>query len=223
MKKATKWLAILLVAVILTAGLGIFYLGTQQKMKNASSIKVACVGDSITNGTEYPTDLSIMLGANYTVGNFGAGGATVSLESDKPYMEQIEFQEAKQFKPDIVVIMLGTNDAWPSREQYINNFTGDYEKLVESFQALATKPKIFLVVPPPIFNAALGPNNTILLDSVIPRITQAATELGVPTIDIYTPLMNHADYFWDGVHPNSNGAKIMASTIYNEIDLRSNF
>jgi lysophospholipase L1-like esterase len=141
---------------------------------------------------------------------------TVSLMGQS-ILNQIEFQEAKQFKPNIAVIMLGTNDAYPSREKSLNNFTGDYKKLAESFQALSTKPKIFLVIPPPVFNAALGPNNTILLDNVIPRITQAATELGLPIVDVYTPLMNHSDYFWDGVHPNSNGAKIIATQIYNAI------
>ena len=217
MKIAAKWLAVVLVTVVLAAGMATFYLGTQQKIKNPFPIIIACVGDSITNGTEYPDDLWMMLGSNYTVGNFGVGGATASLESDKPYMNQIEFQEAKQFKPNIVVIMLGTNDAYPSRQKNLNNFTNDYEKLVESFQALSTKPKIFLVIPPPVFNAALGPNNTILLDDIIPRITQAATELGLPTVDVYTPLMNHTDYFWDGVHPNSNGAKIIANQIFTAI------
>jgi acyl-CoA thioesterase I len=217
MNKTTKWLTIVLVAVILTAGLATFYLENQQETKNAFPIRVACVGDSITNGTEYPDDLWMMLGTNYTIGNFGVGGATVSLESDKPYMNQIEFQEAKQFKPNIVVVMLGTNDAYPSRQNNLNNFTNDYEKLVAAFQALSIKPKIFLVIPPPVFNAELGPNNTILLDSIIPRITQAGTELGLPTVDVYSPLMNHADYFWDGVHPNSYAAKIIATQIYSAI------
>jgi lysophospholipase L1-like esterase len=217
MKTAAKWFTVTLVAVILTAGLATFYFGNQQETKNAFPIKVACVGDSITYGTEYPHDLWMLLGTNYTIGNFGVAGATASLQSDKPYMNQIEFQEAKQFKPNIVIIMLGTNDAYPSRQQNLNNFTNDYKKLVDAFKELSPKPKIFLVVPPPVFSADLGPNNTILLDGVIPRITQAATELGLPTVDVYTPLMNHADYFWDGVHPNSNGAKIIATQIYKAI------
>ena len=217
MKAAAKWLTVMLMAIVLAAGLTTFYLGNQQKTKNSFPVRVACVGDSITNGTEYPDDLWMMLGTNYTVGNFGVGGATASLESDKPYMDQIEFQEAKQFKPDIVVIMLGTNDAYPSRQQNLNNFTADFKKLVDAFQELIPKPEIFLVLPPPVFSADLGPNNTILLVNVIPRIMQVATELGLPTIDVYTPLMNHADYFWDGVHPNNNGAKIIATQIFNAI------
>ncbi len=217
MNTVAKLLVALLATFILTAILVTFYFGTQEKTKGNSLIRVACVGDSITNGTGYPDDLWMMLGSNYTIGNFGVGGATASLESDKSYMKQIEFQEAKRFKPSIVVIMLGTNDAYPSREQSLNNFTNDYEKLVDSFQTLSSKPKIFLVIPPPVFNDSLGPDNTILLDEVIPRITQVATELGLPIVDVYSPLMNHEDYFWDGVHPNNDGAKIIATLIYNAI------
>jgi acyl-CoA thioesterase-1 len=219
MNTRTKWLAVVLATVILTAGLAAFYFETQPKtaIPTDGTIRVACVGDSITNGTEYPNDLWMMLGANYTVGNFGVGGATVSLESDTPYMKQPDFQSAKHFLPNIVLIMLGTNDAYPSRQQYLINFIGDYEKLVRSFQALSTKPKIFLVLPPPIFNAGLGPNETFLINDVIPRITQAATDLGLPIVDAYLPLLNHPDYFWDGVHPNDDGAKIIAAQIYNAV------
>jgi lysophospholipase L1-like esterase len=218
MKTTTKWLTVVLAAVIFTAGLTEFYLSTQPKTSTSNGgIRVACVGDSITNGTEYPGDLWMMLGTNYTVGNFGVGGATVSLQSDKPYMDQTDFQSAKQFKPNIVIIMLGTNDAYPSRQQSLSNFSSDYKKLVASFQTLSTKPKIFLVLPPPIFNVALGPNNTFLVHNVIPQIKQVASDLRLPTIDVYSPLVNHPSYFWDGVHPNSDGAKIIAAQIYDAI------
>ena len=166
----------MLAAVILTAGLTAFYIDTLPKttVPASTTIRVACIGDSITNGTEYPNDLWMMLGANYTVGNFGVGGATASLESDKPYMNQTDFQSAKHFLPNIVVIMLGTNDAYPSRQQSLNNFSATTKNSSRSFQTLSTKPKIFLVLPPPIFNVDLGPNNTFLVNDVIPKIKQAA-------------------------------------------------
>lgn len=216
MRTKLKLFAVVLAAVILTAGLAAFYIATQQENTNPanSTIHVACIGDSITDGTEYPNDLWMLLGANYTVGNFGVGGATVSLQSEKPYMNQTDFQNAMQFKPNIVIIMLGTNDAFPSRQQYLSNFSSDYKKLVTSFQALSTKPKILLVLPPPIFTADLGPNNTFLVTDVIPQIRQVASDLGLPTVDVYSPLVNHPDYFWDGVHPNGDGAKIIADQIY---------
>ena len=48
-----------------------------------------------------------MLGDNYKVGNFGATGSTVLLNSWKPYMDQPQFENAEAFEPKIVVIMLG--------------------------------------------------------------------------------------------------------------------
>ena len=44
---------------------------------SAEPIRVACVGDSITEGSGYPFQLNLMLGSNYIVGNFGVSGSTV--------------------------------------------------------------------------------------------------------------------------------------------------
>src|SRR5438270_834071 len=81
-------------------------------------IKVACVGDSITQGSglqenTYPLQLQRMLGSNYEVRNFGVGGATLLEQGDKPYIQQKLYQDSLAFQPDVVVIMLGTNDSKP--------------------------------------------------------------------------------------------------------------
>ena len=47
-------------------------------------LRVACIGDSITEGSGYPDNLRMLLGTNYTVGNFGVSGSTVSLKSVNP-------------------------------------------------------------------------------------------------------------------------------------------
>ena len=217
MRRSKRWFGIGFSIIILAAGLTAFFFVTQTgPKKTVNNIRVACVGDSITNGTEYPDDLWMMLGSNYAVGNFGVGGATVSLESE-PYMNQTEFLNAKQFLPSIVVIMLGTNDAYPTRQQYVGHFISDYKELIGGFQVLPSNPKIWIVLPPPVFNDYLGPNSTIFVKDIIPLIKQTANELGLPTIDVYSPLVNHPEYFWDGVHPNSQGAKIIATEIYNAI------
>jgi lysophospholipase L1-like esterase len=181
---------------------------------------VACVGDSITEGTAYPNDLSTLLGANYSVGNFGVGGASVSLESEKPYMNQPIFQEAKEFLPNIVIIMLGTNDATAVPTEHILNFTSDYARLIGEFKALASKPRIWLVKPPPIFNNGTGLSTPYFVQEVIPRIEQAANETALPLIDVYTPLASHPEYFLDGVHPNGEGTKIVATEIFHAIKTR---
>ena len=197
--------------------LGLFF--ERNGNPQANPMRVSCVGDSITEGTGYPDDLWMMLGANYTVGNFGAPASTVSLESDKPYMNQPAFEEAKKFLPNIVVIMLGTNDATPIRQ--IETFVDDYKKLIGEFQALASKPKIWLVKPPPIFNNGTGLSTAFFVEEIIPRIEQVAKETNLPLVDVYSPLASHSEYFSDGVHPDKEGANIIATQVFNAIILNS--
>jgi acyl-CoA thioesterase-1 len=179
--------------------------------------RVACIGDSITKLSTYPNNLQNMLGASYNVREFGVSGSTVLSNSYNPYIDQNAFQRAKEFLPTIVVILLGTNDAREDTYQSIENFVADYEQLVHEVQALESNPKIFLVKPPPIFDNELDLSNANLLEGVIPSIEQVANELDLTTIDVYTPLANHPEYFFDGVHPNNEGARLIASEIYKAI------
>lgn len=183
-----------------------------------SPTRVACIGDSITEMNSYPADLQDLLGDSYFVGEFGAGGSTVLIDTSNPYIYTKAFLRAKAFLPDIVVIMLGTNDARLDNYQSIDNFVADYEQLVREVQALESYPKIYLVKPPPIFHNDLSLSNAHLLDGVIPGIEQVAKNLGLHAIDVYTPLVGHFDYFMeDGVHPNNKGASVIATEIYNAI------
>ncbi len=214
-KRSIVVIAILLaiIAIVLISLFYLFGIGNQPK----NTIRVACVGDSITEGTEYPYDLAALLGANYSVSNFGVGGASVSLESEKPYKNQPEFGEAKDSLPNIVIIMLGTNDAPLAPTGHILNFTADYKELIGEFKALATNPKIWMVKPPPIFSNGTGLSPSFFVQEVIPRIEQVANETGIPLIDVYSPLVNHPEYFSDGVHPNGEGSEIVATLIFKAI------
>jgi acyl-CoA thioesterase-1 len=182
-------------------------------------IRVACIGDSITDLPAYPDELQSLLGSNYTVGNFGAGGATVLLDTGKPYIDQFEFVRAKKFLPDIAIIMLGTNDARTDHFKSIENFVPDYMKLINEIQEIESNPKIFLVKPPPLFDNELELKNENLVEGIIPRIEQIANDEGLPTIDVYSALENHPEFFWDGVHPTNEGAAVIANEVYEAISL----
>jgi lysophospholipase L1-like esterase len=184
---------------------------------DARPIRVACVGDSITQGSGYPHKLQILLGPNYTVGNFGVSGSTVSQNSTIPYMNQTAFKKAEDFDPDIVVIMLGTNDANPEIAHSEENFESDYNQLVNSFEALNGDQMIWVVKSPPIFSNTSSYNNTYLADTVIPHVDNVANQLNLPTVDMYNVFSNHSDYFMDGVHPNPDGASLIASNVYDAI------
>lgn len=202
-------IAVLLISSILPT---FFFESLESRPIPITPIRIGCIGDSITEGG-YPFFLQAMLGENFTVKNFGVGGSTVLLDAGSPYMNQTAFENATAFLPDIVIIMLGTNDARPITYQHIENFVKDYEKLIENFKGLPSKPEIYLVKPPPIFNDKLGLSNANLMQGIIPGTEQVAKELGLPLIDVNTVLIDHPEYFPDGVHPNSPGAKAIASEI----------
>ena len=185
-------------------------------------IRVACVGDSITQGSGYPAKLQLLLGTNYLVENFGVAGTTVSLSSTSPYMNQTAFQKAEEFEPNYVVIMLGTNDARTDVNENNETFEADYSQLVSSFQNLESNPQIFIVDSPPIFTDNPNYNNTYLVDNVIPHIDNVANNLNLPTIDVYNAFGNHTDYFMDGVHPNGEGATLIASEVDKAIIAQEN-
>jgi lysophospholipase L1-like esterase len=183
--------------------------------------RVACLGDSITNSTGYPEQLQSLLGNGSVVGNFGVNGATVNLNSNNPYYYDLTYRDARNFLPTTVIIMLGTNDARSDNYQKISTFTANYERLLNRTQRWNSTQQIFLVIPPPIFNNTLDLNSTSYVNGVIPKIRQIASDLGLPLIDVYTPLMDHPEYFIDGVHPNSQGAQTIANTIYQAITMNS--
>ena len=182
-----------------------------------STFRIACVGDSITKGCGYPEKLRSLLGDGYTVGNFGVGGATVMVASGEPYIQKLAFKKAKAFLPDIIIIMLGTNDARLTSQPHIGEFTAEYKTLIAQLQEITSNPKIFIAKPPPIFNNTLGLDSTILMQDVIPRVEQVANELDLPLIDVYSSLISYPEYFVDGVHPSITGAEVIANVVGAEI------
>jgi len=215
-KKGAAYIGVLLVTLSILA---IIFETSLNSTNSVNVIRVACIGDSITDFTNYPNDLQTVLGDSYIVESFGASGSTVLLNTDKPYINQIEFTRAKHFLPNIVIVMLGTNDARTDHFKSIDNFVPDYMKLINDIQALESNPKIFLVKPPPIFDNEFELKNVNLLEGIIPCIEQIVNEQGLLIIDVYAALENNPEYFQDGVHPNSEGAIIIANEVYTTIIL----
>jgi lysophospholipase L1-like esterase len=122
------------------------------------------------------------------------------------------FQNALDFHADIIIIMLGTNDANPQFFWDIDNFVSNYKTLILALQTQSSQ--IWIVMPPPIFDDSMGPKAENLVNGVLPRIQQVADELNLPTVNVYPLLLDHPDYFWDGVHPDWQGAKVVANEVY---------
>lgn len=205
----------LVIIIIIVASFAVYFLLAAQDPR----ISVACVGDSLTQSTSYPYTLWNLLGnQTYDLRNFGAGATTVNLASDTPYMDTTVYQDALDYKADIVIIMLGTNDAQPSLVPYNETFVADYKVIIKSFQALPEKPDIYVVLPPPIFDSQGGKMNpAFFAQTLIPYIEQAADETGVPIIDVYSQMVGHSEYSTDGVHLTYEGGEVVAGIIYASI------
>lgn len=219
MDRLSKALCIALAILIVITGIEAYIIQTHPLVSSTAPVRVACVGDSLTRGTEYTLYLWEDLNStNYLLSDFGVGGTTVSTASEKPYINQSAYQLAQNFQPNIVIIMLGTNDAGTGINETTDAFVADYITIILAFQALPTKPTIYIVQPPPIYNVT-GLSNTLLNNRVLPGIQTVASQTGAILIDANTPLQNKADLFYDGVHPDADGAKKIADIIYAKLSL----
>lgn len=186
-------------------------------------IRVACVGDSITYGyglkhpaTEsYPADLQRSLGpAHWQVRNFGVSATTLLNSGDRPYTKTTAYKEALAFNPDVVVIMLGTNDSKPQNWSHQAQFESDYERLIRDFQALPSHPRVFACHPVIVAHEGKwGINEPVVLQE-LPLIDTAARTTGAAVIDMQPVLRGHEALMPDNVHPNAEGARLMARAVY---------
>ena len=188
------------------------------------ALRIACVGDSITMGNlatppyqtvnSYPAILQQLLGERASVSNFGAGGRTMMRNglcedgTDCSYWTSGPMNLALASNPDVVVLMLGTNDAkdfnWArQQERGGGSFEATYREMIAEFAALRTRPKVFLAVPPPLYppypfrmmtevinelypqlvrrlanETAAGPSN--VLSNVVPPNVSSNAPLNVP-------------------------------------------
>jgi beta-glucosidase len=200
-------------------------------------IRVACVGDSITFGwglhPTYPARLGQWLGTNYDVRNFGVSAKTLLHRADQPYIREAAYTNALAFEPDIVVINFGANDSKHPGDgsldadkavnnwQFKSDFIGDYKDMIASFRKANPTAKIFVCFPTPDFPGRWGINDKTIREEMIPMIRTVANETGASVIDLNSTLAGKADLFPDTVHPNTEGAKMMAAEIFRALTGKS--
>ncbi|MBE6343624.1 MAG: hypothetical protein E7065_09600 [Lentimicrobiaceae bacterium] len=194
-----------------------------------SKTKVACIGNSVTYGyghdnpaeTSYPSQLAKMLGDDYEVGNFGKSGATLLRKGHRPYNEQEEYQKALEFVPDIAIIHLGLNDTDPRNWKYYKReFISDYVALIEAFEEVNPDIEIYICRMTPIFHwhhrFKKGTRDWYWeIQETIENIAYNIAE--VKLIDLQETLYHRPDLMPDALHPNPEGAKLIAERVYSAI------
>jgi len=225
--KSQKALSTLLLVLLCLTTLQLPAAAKRKKVA-AQPVRVACVGNSITYGTgiadrehfSYPVQLQQMLGNGYVVGNFGKPGATLLYKGHRPYVEQPEFKEALRFKGDIAVIHLGINDTdprnWPN---YRDEFVKDYLSIMDSLRAANPKVRFILARMTPIADRhpRFQSGTKQWHEEIQTAIETVARVSGAELIDFHEPLYPYPNLLPDAIHPNPEGAGILAKTVYGGI------
>lgn len=175
-------------------------------------IRVACVGDSITYGmgskVPYPSHLQTLLGPDWDVGNFGVSGRTLLRKGDFPWWNEAACTNAVAFDPDVVIIMLGTNDTKPQNWVYKDDFISDYTMLIDLFSDAC----VYLCSPCPVPDPGNWGINDSNVQQEIKMINRLAADKGLELIDMHEALADRPELLPDRVHPNTEGALILAET-----------
>lgn len=207
-----------------------------QRREFTGSIKIACVGDSITEGDHsssanhtYPSQLQQLLTAKYgaekyEVTNLGRSGTTMQNAGDYPYTTTDQYAALIASEWDIVVVMLGTNDAkditsghdmdnWIPGECGTNGapadvspdencpYGNDYAGLLGVIAGLGN-PRTYVMTPPPLMlQGEYDMNQTVINDDypqLIPRIQQEHAQVA-GVVDVFGGMGGSAD--WRGQFP----------------------
>jgi lysophospholipase L1-like esterase len=193
-----------------------------QPVATARPIRITCVGASdVSSPTPYgtpnwPDYITPMLGYEYTVINCGASGTTMIKVGNSPYWNTQQYTDGLNSSPDIVIIMLGSNDSKPYNWIYQTNYMHDYETMINQYRNLPSHPRIYLNTLLTVY----GPGSYDITDPIVtgqlcPIIKQIAFDVGLPVIDVNAATKNMPQNFPDNVHPDIAGAKVVAQTVFN--------
>ncbi|WP_316831629.1 GDSL-type esterase/lipase family protein [Pedobacter aquatilis] len=191
----------------------------------AQKTRIACIGNSVTAGyllaepesQSYPARLQQLLGNGFEVANFGFSGATLLKKGHRPYYKTTAFKNAISYKADVAFIDLGLNDTdprnWPNFKQ---DFKKDYGWLIDTLRQTSPKIKIYICAMSPVFSdhPRFKSGTRIWYKQIQQAIAALADAYHLPLIDLQEALQMHPDLFTDSLHPDAEGASLIAKTIY---------
>lgn len=249
----TPFLVRVCVWVTFTASLGFADNEADQAWAQAppetGDLKIACLGDSITWGQgsssiwtkSYPMLLKASLGKGYWVGNYGLQSATCMRAGDVPYADSKEYKAAQAVMADIIIIMLGTNDAKVANWDE-DMYREDLRLMINTALNSSSTKSVFVAMPPPLYedgkygiqeqvvnlNFCGDPVGEGIIGTLIHEINSPKLHM----VDVFSALgglnLSHPEFFFDsnqkedyggndGVHPNNAGHHAIFETMYDAL------
>ena len=196
---------------------------------NKAKKKIACVGDSITQGNHvvptnktYPNQLQKLLGNGYEVRNYGVAGTTLMRNNPiDSYWSTDAYLDAKDCNPNTVIIFLGANDTKAKYGTTKSQFSGDYKELVKEFLLLPKTKDVFVCTLCPVRDGGYAGINEAAAEDErgwIKKLPHAmdvfmGKDVSVELIDMHAALKScPASWQPDNVHPDAQGSAILAKT-----------
>lgn len=188
--------------------------------RREAQVTIAAVGDSNTYGAgallrgrhrnSYPAQLERILGDGYQVLNYGVNRCTLQQEGDWPYDATPQATASLQAGADIVLVMLGSNDArgdnW-NAERYETQLAA----FVERYRMRGAT--VFLLTPPVAFPNRRGVHERIIAEEVAPIVRAVASRLGVDLIDVFDVTRRSVTRHPDGIHLDVRASAIVAEAV----------
>lgn len=192
---------------------------------NAEFIEVACIGDSITDGVGYieggetdrnyyswPVYLQRLLGYQYYIGNYGFGSKLMT-----DFAMYNNFQMSLDAKPDVVIMMLGTNDASPKHtgekwgtEDYKKQYYDAADSMISKYRAANADVQVFMCTPIVTYNEPHAKRAELACE----YNKDIAQQMGLEFVDMWTPTKEGNWLFYDGLHPQGEVYGNIADCVY---------
>lgn len=224
MQRTTKRILVVVAVVVAVAVFlgAIVFERLDRRQAATDNGRIAAVGDSITFGDgvgtserealSYPGQLETMLGAGHQVLNYGYIGATLLDTGDTPYKETDAYAASLESDPSNVLLMLGTNDSKPQNWDSAA-YERQLEELVTLYRLLPSQPTVFLLTPPAAYENGAQISPDVIEDEIVPIIREVGEKTGAPVVDVHAATKGNPEYLPDGIHPNREGAAVIAATV----------
>ena len=186
-------------------------------------LRIACIGDSITQGTgagtgawdfetkSYPARLLELIeknGGEAILGNYGIGGATVMTTNNIWYNDMLNFRLTREeCDADWFVIGLGTNDAYNTMvtDGQYKRFGEMYTAFIKGYGDLSTTKKVFTTSA--LYRSITkGAQRQSALGAVNVRAMQRRATETLAASDKYAFVDLYALTFAEGIEVDSKGA-----------------
>jgi lysophospholipase L1-like esterase len=197
--------------------------------------RVCFYGDSITEQRYYGMDVETYIRTRFPdlhvkFVNSGVGGDRVTGGWAGPIDERLQ-RDVFPFKPDVVTIMLGMNDAGyrAFNQGVFHTYTNGFEHIIASLQKHLRGVRIVLIQPTPFDDVTYPPQFPGGYNGVLLRyaafVSQLAAEHHLMCVDFMTPMLDvlqkadaqdpklARDVIPGRVHPSAVGELIMAQAL----------